>query len=291
MLFNFRLFIRGLLTIHVCALLIIFIFPSRSFSQLALGRSKFVGNVIHNAYSIRSDFATYWDQVTPENDGKWGSVESNPGVYSWTALDNDYNYAILNGFPFKEHNLIWGSQYPSFITGLDSAQLYQEIVNWIDSCGQRYPDAALCDVVNEPIHTPLPTIYKTALGGTGKTGWDWVINAFKLAREYWSPNTKLLVNEYSIINSNSNTATYINLIDSLKVRGLIDGIGVQAHSFEVATGGASLSTMKANLNKLAATGLPIYISEFAINDTNDTHQLNDYKSIFPMLFENPVSRE
>jgi GH35 family endo-1,4-beta-xylanase len=269
------------------SLLIITLQPSRSFSQLAVGRSKFVGNVIHNAYSIRSDFSTFWNQVTPENDGKWGSVESSPGTYNWGALDNDYYYAIENGFPFKEHNLIWGSQQPSFMTSgsLDSAQEYQEIVNWIDTCGHRYPQAAFCDVVNEPIHTP-PS-YENALGGSGKTGWDWVINAFKLARKYWSPNTKLLINEYSVINSSSSNTQYLQIINLLKDSLLIDGIGVQAHSFEVATGGASVSTLKANLDKLAATGLPIYISEFAINDTNDTHQLYDYQRIFPMLYEDP----
>ncbi len=268
-------------------LLVVFAFPGQSYSQLALGRNKWVGNIVNGGSGIRSDFSTYWDQVTPENDGKWGSVESSAGVYNWTALDNDYNYAIQNGFPFKEHNLIWGSQYPGFLTSLDSAQVYQEIVNWIKNCGERYPQAAFCDVVNEPLHTPLPAIYKTALGGNGKTGWDWVISAFKLARQYWSPNTKLLVNEYSVINNSSSNAQYIQLINLLKDSSLVDGIGVQAHTFEVATGGASLSAMKSNLDKLAATGLPIYISEFDINDTNDTNQSNDYKSIFPMLYQDP----
>ena len=269
------------------SILVIVSLPAKSISQLALGRNKWVGNVIHNAFSIRSDFAQFWNQVTPENDGKWGSVESSPGVYNWTALDNDYDYSNQNGFPFKEHNLIWGSQYPSFIASLDSADLYQEIANWIKNCGQRYPEAAFCDVVNEPIHTPLPANYKTALGGNGRTGWDWVINAFKLARQYWSPNTKLLINEYSVINSSSSNSQYLQIINLLKDSSLVDGIGVQAHSFEVATGGASVSALKTNLDKLAATGLPIYISEFGINDTNDLHQLFDYQRIFPMLYEDP----
>ncbi len=287
MLIKFCRFGKGSLSVCVSAALVVVFLPSRSFSQLAIGRNKWVGNVIHSGYSIRSDFATYWNQVTPENDGKWGSVESSPGVYNWAPLDSDYNYAIRNGFPFKEHNLIWGSQYPGFLTNLDSAQVYQEVVNWIKNCGQRYPQAAFCDVVNEPLHTALPAIYKTALGGNGKTGWDWVINAFKLARQYWSPDTKLLVNEYNVIDNSSANAQYIQLIDLLKDSSLVDGIGVQAHSFEVATGGASLSALKSNLDKLAATGLPIYISEFDINDTNDTHQLNDYKAIFSMLYQDP----
>ncbi len=262
---------------------ILCLFPQTVFPQLAKGNGKFVGNIIHNGNSIHSDFSKYWDQVTPENAGKWGSVEYSQGAYSWSQLDHIYDYALSHGFPFKDHNLIWGQQQPSFMSTLDSAQQYQEIVNWIDSCGYRYPKAAFCDVVNEPIHTP-PS-YKNALGGNGSTGWDWVINAFKLARKYCSPNTKLLLNEYNIINSTANTEAYIKIIRLLNARGLIDGIGVQAHYFSVE--GTSLSLMKRNLDSLAATGLPIYISEFDINEQSDATQLNEYQTIFPLLYEYP----
>ncbi len=296
MLIKSGIFGKGGLSVCLSAALVVAFLPSPSFSQLALGRNKWVGNVIHTGYSIRSDFATYWDQVTPENDGKWGSVESSPGVYNWAPLDNDYNYAIRNGFPFKEHNLIWGSEQPSFMTdgSLDSAQEYQEIANWIDSCGHRYPLAAFCDVVNEPINTP-PS-YKNALGGNGSTGWDWVVNAFKLARRYWSPTTRLLINEYNVLGNSSLTNEYIAIIDTLKVRGLIDGIGIQGHYFEFKSpAGATqaysypISTLKSNLDKIAsATGLPIYISEFAINEATDSIQLQNYQTYFPLFYTDPA---
>src|SRR6186713_3669789 len=35
----------------------------------------FVGNITTNG-AVRSDFLQYWDQITPENEGKWGSVEA-----------------------------------------------------------------------------------------------------------------------------------------------------------------------------------------------------------------------
>jgi len=230
---------------------------AQSFSQpLAYGKSKFLGNIVNNGNSIRSDFSNYWNQVTPENAGKWGSVQTGPGVYNWTELDKIYNYAVTKGFPYKHHNLIWGSQYPGWILSLDSASLRQEIVNWIMKTGQRYPNADFCDVVNEPLHTPLPAIFKTALGGNGTTGWDWVINAFQLARQYWSPKTKLLINEYSVINDPNANAQYLQIINLLKARGLIDGIGVQAHYFEI-DGGALPSVLKKNLDSLTATGLPV----------------------------------
>lgn len=282
---------RTLIAISFLSLFVVGFLPSQSFSQpLADGKSKFLGNVIHNGYSIRSDFSTYWNQVTPENAGKWGSVESSQGVYNWTELDDIYSYALQNSFPFREHNLIWGSQYPSFITSLDSAQLYQEIVNWIKNCGQRYPEASFCDVVVEPINTPLPAIYKTALGGAGTTGWDWVINAFRLAREYWSPNTKLLLNEYNVISSSTINRQYLQIVSLLQKQGLIDGIGLQGHYFEFKGSGYSwpISTLQANLNTLAATGLPIYIEEFDINEPVDSVQLQNYQTYFPFFYTNPA---
>ncbi|MDE3057416.1 MAG: endo-1,4-beta-xylanase [Bacteroidota bacterium] len=269
----------------ISMLFFIFVFCyQQSFSQpLASNKTKFVGNIIGRAF--HANFSQYWDQVTAENAGKWGSVEMSQGSYDFAHLDSIYHYALSNHFPYKHHTLIWGSQQPSFMSTLDSASQYQEIVKWIDTTGQRYPEADFCDVVNEPLHHP-PS-YKNVLGGSGATGWDWVIKAFELARKYWSPRTKLLINEYSVINGDTAGAKYLQIINVLKERGLIDGIGVQAHWFEV-DGGASVTALKNNLDSLAATGLPIYISELDIDRQDDSTQLQRYQTIFPVLYEHPA---
>lgn len=254
------------------------LFPLQSFAQLAANKSKFVGNIIGNGFSIReTNFKRYWNQVTPENAGKWGSL-------NWQQLDNIYNFAKSNSFLYRHHTLVWGNQEPGHIAGLDSASQYQEVVNWISSVGQRYPDMDFCDVVNEPLHAP-PS-YKRALGGDGVTGWDWVIKAFELARQYLPAKTELHLNEYSVINDGNANARYIQIINLLKDRGLIDGIGVQGHNFEV-NGGASMTTLHNNLTNLAATGLPVYITEFDINVEDDNTQLQRYQTIFPVLYEHP----
>jgi len=272
------------LIIPLLIILSFFVFVPQSFPQpLATGKSKFVGNILSDGNNIPNSFAKYWNQLTPGNAGKWSSVEYTRGSYSWTQLDKMYNYAVAHGYPFKEHVLIWNTQQPGFMTdgSLDSLQLYQEIENWIDTCSKRYPNTALCDVVNEPIdHAPA---YKNALGGDGVTGWDWVIKAFEIARKHWSPKTKLLINEYNVINDATRNAKYLKIINLLKDRGLIDGIGVQAHSFEV--NGPTVRSMQIYLDNLTKTGLPVYISEFSINEADDNTQLQKYKAIFPMLYE------
>ncbi len=262
----------------------------------ATGMSKFIGC---SYASSDPNFTNYWTQLTPENAGKWGSVgtTSDTSAWNWGGLDASYNFAQSNHLLFKDHCLIWGQQQPAWISTLDSAQQYNYIETWIRMVGQRYPNMDMIDVVNEPLsgHNPPDggngrANYKDALGGNGATGWDWVIKSFELARKYM-PNTKLLINDYGIINSNSATTSYLQIINLLKDRGLIDGIGVQGHRFELES--ADTNTIKSNLTRLAATGLPIYITEFDLGNLgnsgtpDDNQQLQLYKKIFPVLWKHP----
>ena len=263
---------------------------------LAEGADKFLGN----AYDLTDNsFTKYWNQLTPGNAGKWGSVATSADTtqWKWSKLDEAYNLAKENGLSFKEHCLIWGQQQPSWIDTLDAAQQLDYIETWFRQVGERYPDIDMVDVVNEPLvgHAPPDGLdgranYKNALGGNGATGWDWVINSFILARKYL-PNAKLLINDYSIINSTSATDSYVTIINLLKDRGLIDGIGVQGHRGSLEY--ANTITLKVNLDKLAATGVPIYISELDLGNLNnygtpdDDKQLELYQKIFPVLWEHP----
>ena len=154
----------------------------------------------------------------------------------------------------------------------------------------------MIDVVNEALNGHNPpdggngrANFKAALGGNGTTGWDWVIKSFELARQYM-PNSKLILNDYGIINDNNATTSYLTIINLLKQRGLIDGIGVQGHRFELMN--ASSTTLKSNMDRLWATGIPIYISELDLgpdenSQPNETLQLTAYQRIFPLLWEHP----
>ncbi|MCW5910923.1 MAG: endo-1,4-beta-xylanase [Cyclobacteriaceae bacterium] len=277
----------------VSACIIALTFSTQANGQIAEGKCKFLGNVIAN--NVPSSFNTYWNQVTPENSGKWGSVEGTRGVMNWGALDLAYNHAKSNGFPFKQHTFVWGQQQPAWITALmnDTSipieeryeQVREEVEEWIRLYCERYPDTDQIDVVNEPFHaTPS---YDLALG----TGWNWVKWAFQKARIY-CPNAKLILNDYNIINSNTTTDSYLALVNLLKADNLVDGIGIQCHRFEVES--APVTQLKNNLDKLATSGLPIYITEFDIGNlsnegvANDAQQLEIMQRVFPVLWEHPA---
>ena len=248
-------------------------------AQMATGKSKFVGSAADNP---QSNFSTYFNQVTPENATKWGTVEATRNQMNWSGADTAYNYAVTHGYKFKFHNLIWGAQYPQWLTnsGLTAAQQRTEIEEWMRLAGQRYPNTWAVDVVNEPIKTANP--YTAALGGSGSTGWDWVITSYTLARQYF-PNAKLLINEYGTENDSNARSQYKNIINLLKARGLIDGIGVQAHYFNLDS--MTGSQMTTALNDYATLGLDVYISELDITGGgSDSGQLAKYQDLFPAMW-------
>jgi endo-1,4-beta-xylanase len=258
-------------------------------SPLAAGQQKFLGS----AYSKKqaADFASYWNKVTPENAGKWGSVEAVRGEMNWTALDEAYHFAKTHGMPFHMHVLVWGQQQPEWIRKLPPDEQRREIEKWFSAVAERYPDADFVEVVNEPLQHPPAGSHKDsgnymqALGGSGATGWDWILGAFRMARQHF-PHAKLLINDYSITRSTKDTKRYRQIIELLQKEHLIDGIGLQEHAFET-TPDVPLTVHRANLDALAATGLPIYITELDIDGRSDSQQLKNYQRVFPLFWEHP----
>lgn len=263
----------------ILALGLVFSISGVGNTKAAMSHRKFVGNII--AGSVPANFSTYWNQVTPENATKWEAIEGNRGNYNWGNADLIYNYAKSKGMPFKFHNLVWGSQQPTWISHLSPQDQKSEVSKWIAAAGQRYSGSAFVDVVNEPLHTQ-PS-YKNAIGGYGSTGYDWIVWAYEQARKAF-PHSKLLINEYGIIGDPNAAANYVKIINVLKSKGLIDGIGIQCHQFNMDT--VSVGTMKNVLNMLSSTGLPIYVSELDMTG-DDATQLARYQQKFPVLYENP----
>lgn len=240
------------------------------------GADRFLGNIMTAKHDAL--FPAYWNQVTPENAGKWLSVEMQRDVMVWTVLDNIFAFARQHGMPVKQHTLVWGQQEPRWIAGLPAEEQREELEEWMRAFAERYPDVAMVDVVNEPLHAP-PS-YKDAIGGDGETGWDWVVWSFERAREHF-PDAILLVNEYDILCCADELARYGQIVELLAERGLVDGIGVQAHGLER----VDPAVIQVNLDALARYGLPLYISELELEASDDEEQLAHYQRVFPLLWE------
>ncbi len=277
--------------------------------SLAAGKSKFLGCIWAGPGS-ETNFDVYFNQVTPENAGKWGSVQPDRYTFNWEDLDAAYSYAKSRGYLFRFHVLVWGSQQPGWMQNLPQNEQLEALEAWMAAVAKRYPNIDYLEVVNEALSHP-PRLssspngdtgnYYDALGGAGDTGWDWVINAFKMAKRHF-PDTKLMINDYSIISGGSRLERYVGLIELLKSENLLDVVGIQCHSFSLIS--RTAQTLTNSFNRLDDPGLPIMVTEMELDgllsnqrngtdgeDTtvaSDQRQLDRFQIAFPSLWEHPA---
>ena len=243
-------------------------------AQLNSNPDKFLGNITTSGQVDWGSEPYYqlWNQITPENESKWSSVQGGgQNSWNWGSVDYIVNYAKNHHFPFKFHALVWGAQYPGWIRDLSLGARYNAIVKWMDEVKKRYPDLQLIDVVNEAItgHQPDTPYFIEALGGTGKTGYDWLIKAFELASERW-PNAILIYNDFNTFRWN--TDQFITLVRTLRDAGApVDAYGCQSHDLT----DCSVEEFKSSMDKLQSS----------LKMPNDDLQLQRYQEQIPYMWE------
>jgi endo-1,4-beta-xylanase len=253
-----------------------------SSEPLAKGQSKWLGCIIPDT-SVPASWDKYWNQVTPENGGKWERAEPRKGVYDWKQADIAYNHAKEKAIPFKYHTFVYGNQEPTWLASCSATEKKTKVLAFMDAVAVRYkPD--YIDVCNEVLHHPSNC--RDALGGSGTTGWDWVINSFTEARKRF-PDSKLLLNEYNIIDGKS-IQPFIKVLQILIDKKLVDGAGIQCHEFSMNT--ISAATINTNLDLLATSSLPVYPSELDARASTESGQADIYKRTFPALWKHKAIR-
>ncbi len=255
-------------------------------AQLSSNPDKFLGNIT-TGWNNDMDtdgfiFSDYWNQVTPENATKWGSVETTRGRFNWGGADKAANYAKKHGFPFKFHCLAWGSQFPNWLNKLTPEERYKAIEKWMDAAKEHFPDLQIIDVVNEAIsgHQSQTPIISEALGGEGETGYDWIIKAFEMAHERW-PDAILIYNDFNTFQWN--TDQFIDLVKTLRDAGApVDAYGCQSHDLT----DCSLDNFRNAMNRIhQALKMPMYITEYDIGTADDSKQLKQYQDQIPLMWE------
>jgi GH35 family endo-1,4-beta-xylanase len=287
-------------------------------TPIAAGKSKFLGCCYSTAQT--NGFASYFNQVTPENAGKWGALETSDGNYDFTTVDAAREFAKTNSFSFRFHVLVWGNQQPTWLKAYTDEQKVIKIKAWFQAVANHYDGSTnakakleYIEVVNEALNDPPdnttgsnPTdagsgdyvnalkSLNTELNTTPGT-YDWVVNSFKLARQYFTSDTKLVINDYGVENDAAKMAQYINIINLLKADNLVDAVGIQCHAFSTKMYGSdNTALLNSNLNTLAAAGLPIMVTEMDIDGVTgatqaekDANQLAEYQRVFSIYWNHP----
>ena len=261
---------------------ILFLGAIPSTAQIAKGANKYLGNTTTNG-AIRSDFGRYWNQITPEVESRWTSIEQRRGTYDWSSLDKVVTYAMMNGIPWKISSLINGGSTQSWLMSLPPSAQRDAIEAWFDTLAFRYPNAPMIEVVSEGHPNHMPAAFRNALGGTGATGFDWILEAFRMAAARW-PKAVLIYNDYGNIENSAEMAWTESLIHAARnARVRIDALGCEGHEAY----NLQPAVLKKNLDRMARLEMPLHISEYDVPKTNDSVHASIVSSQFPVFWNHP----
>jgi endo-1,4-beta-xylanase len=180
----------------------------------------------------------HFDSMTPGNDLKWSSVEPSLGTYDYTNGDAEVGEATCANMRVRGQNLVWstGEQTPSYAFGdgtnsaANQATVTANIQEHIQSEVQHYGSKVYAwDVVNEPLD---PTQSDCLEHGPfyNVLGPSYIDIAFKAAKQYAPPGTKLFINEYSTTDPDR-LACLVKVVRELRERGVpVDAIGHEMHN-------------------------------------------------------------
>ena len=270
----------------MCVAAILGIMPA-AHAQLSSNPYKFLGNIT-TRYNVDAGggvpaYYTLWNQITCENESKWSSVEGTRGSFNW-GCDKAFDYAKKNNFTYKFHALVWGAQYPNWLSNLSTKERFSALTNWFNKAKSKYNTLPMIDVVNEAVgmHQQGNPMMKETLGGGGKTGFDWLIKAFEMAYERW-PDAILIYNDYNSFQHDVDN--YITLVQTLRDAGApIDAYGNQSHDVNDINKTTLSSVMKKQQDALQ---MPMFITELDIDIEDDAKQKAQYQNVLPLMWEAP----
>jgi endo-1,4-beta-xylanase len=134
------------------------------------------------------------------------------------------------------------------------------------------------DVVNEPIGEDDTTLHQHIWYQA--MGEDYIKIAFAAAREA-DPQAKLFINEYGLEQEGERWNKFLSLVTRLKADGApIDGVGLQAHVYDIENDAIDPDTLRAHIRSLAQLGLIVRISEMDVDSRGGTEvQAQQYAGV------------
>ncbi|WCJ17978.1 Endo-1 4-beta-xylanase 4 [Euphorbia peplus] len=210
-------------------------------------------------------FSSRFKYTTFTNEMKWYTTEKKRGIENYTVADGMLNFAQQNNIAIRGHNIFWDDpqHQPEWVGDLSPDELREAASKRIDSVVSRYSGKLIAwDVMNENLHFRF---YEDKLGENASSMY------FSRAYEL-DPTTRMFMNEYNTIeycqDKSSNPARYVNRLKEILAypgnEKLLAGIGVQGH---FSAEQPNLAYMRAALDTLASTGLPIWLTEVSVDNS------------------------
>ncbi|MBI1766182.1 MAG: endo-1,4-beta-xylanase [Acidobacteria bacterium] len=246
----------------------------------------------------RAHISSHFTTSVLENDLKWPIWECTTCGASFNK-DNTrraITWLLERNIAVRGHNLIWPStrNMPTNTAGLTGETLrkriddhFAEILSDAGTNGKLYQ----WDVVNEPydnfdVQGRIPGVAGVA-PSNGALGNEEIVRWYQNARRL-DPAAKLTLNDYDILAGGGLNTLKQNflfaLVAWLRERGApVEVIGFQGHFGYV----TPIDTMQAIVDRFAQLGLPIAITEFDFDTTDEALQADFTRDFMTFIFSQP----
>lgn len=262
---------------------------------------------------------------------KEASLKSEDGmpVCKFDTCDPALQFCMENGIKMRGHTLVWHNQAPEWFFHVDydttkeivdaetmDRRMESYIRQVITHCQDYFPGVVYCwDVVNECVCTDKDSYIVTSGGWKLRAstkedndfthedyvknywyatmGETYVEKAFTYARKYADKDVKLFYNDYNVFMTEKMDNIY-KMVEELKGKGLIDGIGLQPTVLLnwPELNSRNSGSFKVCLEKYAKLGLELQVTELSFKiDTGkvseDTllKQSERYKEFMELLVQ------
>ncbi|KAG8650627.1 hypothetical protein MANES_07G059200v8 [Manihot esculenta] len=208
-------------------------------------------------------FTSRFKYTTFTNEMKWYSTEIIQGHEDYTIADAMVRFAKRNGISIRGHNIFWDDpryQQP-WVKNLSPNDSRKAAAKRINSVVSRYAGQLIAwDVMNENLHF---SFHEDKLGVNASA--EYFSRAFQL-----HPKTRLFMNEFNTIEDRrdeaASPANYKRILEQILSypgnKEILAGISVQG---DFSYGQPDLAYMRASLDILASTGLPIWLTEVSLD--------------------------
>jgi GH35 family endo-1,4-beta-xylanase len=245
-----------------------------------------IGRAITRNAQYQEFFKSHFNWAVFENESKWYSNQRVPDQDYYAVADAMAQWCRDNGIAMRGHCLFWEPEkwQADWVTELDAGQLRAAVEHRMDSAVKHFRGTFLhWDVDNEMLHG---SFFKDRLGE------DIRVWMYKRARELDS-DAKLFTNEFNILSVDKDfkevqTDEYVAQVRKLLERGApIDGVGIQGHvwSEDILS---HPEVIKQRLDKVAALGLPIWITEFDVADADEKSNADKLELVYRTAYSHPA---
>jgi endo-1,4-beta-xylanase len=188
----------------------------------------------------------HFNSLVAGNAMKPASLQPREGEFDWKGADQIAAFARENGMELRFHTLVWHQQSPAwFFLDKDGFKMMDEtdparreenkklllerLDTHIRTVVARYKDDIVAwDVVNEVVDEAEADGMRHS-DWYMLTGTDYIVTAFKAAREAAGEDAKLIINDFNT-NMPKKRDILLRLVQDLLAQGVpIDGVGHQTH--------------------------------------------------------------